>query len=1151
MTDQTPPHRGLAAHLASSFAGAGIDNVFRMAAAVLFVLHASSLHPGDAKAAEHLGAQLSQFAALVFLAPFVLLAPLAGDLGDRLPKHRIMRAVRLADGIILALGAYAVWSGSLTMIFATLALLGCASAFFGTIKLSAMPELVPPARLMAGNGALAAVTLVAILVGKGLGSLANPQAMADYPRLAAALPAALANPTGMVLLVGGALVALGVAGAWRVPVLPAADPGKRHRPLDYPGQMRVLFRTPGLAVPALSLAGFWGLAIVAEVLLVPIATYAFHLGGPGTALLVVVLTVGIVAGSLLAPLLASNAYPAGLPLAGAALAGLGLIAAGGQAHHFLLAGTGSAADAGLFAALLFLTGMGAGLWDVPMQALLQQRAPAAVRNQAMAGVGVLTSVGMLAAMGASLGLSQVLDSAQVYQVFGGTALALALAGAWLYRFQVGAWLLAMLARLLWDLRVSGLEHLPERGGAVVVANHLSYADGIALLARSPRHCRFLIHAPFLRVPVLGWLLRAAGAIPVDPREGRRALVNAIDAAVAACQAGEVVLVFPEGKLTRSGQLDAFRGGVARIAERAGAPVIPAYLHGLHGTWMSRSELRAPPCLRRRVSVRFGAPLPPDTAPALLRAAVLDLGHQHAEAMAADDRRTLGAAALANLRRRPRATVVTDQGGTISAWRLAGAACTLPRLLGLAADEHAVGVLLPPGRAGAMVNLALALDGRTLVNLNHTAGTAQLARMCELAGVRTIVSSRLYRRRIGEPALPGRVVDAEDLIPALPKWRVLLAAAAVLLLPPRWLDRAQPGQVAALVFSSGSTGDPKGVQLTHRQILAQTGATFRGLNLTAWRDTVLSPLPLFHSFGLVPGLWLGLVEGVGIATHPDPTDAKAIGELCASGRATFVLATPTFVRGWMRRIEPEQFRSLRFAVAGAERCPPELKAQFRERYGSELVEGYGCTELAPVVAINLPPLRLPGDDETEIRARDGSVGRPLPGLSVFAVDPADHRRLPPDSEGLLVVRSPSRMLGYLGREDLTAQAFIADGYATGDIGRVDADGFIHITGRLARFAKVGGEMVPLDHVESAIQGRVGSDIEVAVSAVADASRGERLVVLHTGWQGDWSPLLDGLAELPPLWRPRTRDVHAVESIPRLGTGKRDLGGIKKLAAEKAG
>ncbi len=520
-------------------------------------------------------------------------------------------------------------------------------------------------------------------------------------------------------------------------------------------------------------------------------------------------------------------------------------------------------------------------------------------------------------------------------------------------------------------------------------------------------------------------------------------------------------------------------------------------------------------------------------------------YPEAQARADRDQRTLGSAFLAQAKRHPRRLAVMDVRGQMSRLRLAAVALTLPALLGLQEDEERVGVLLPPGVGGSLVNLALALDGRCAVNLNHTTGQAQLARMCKLAGVRSIISSRLYLERIDAPELPGRVVLAEDLIPRLPKARVLWNILRVLALPASRLDRARPGQVAAIIFSSGTTGDPKGVQLTHRQLLYNCDAVVAHIHLDPERDLLASPLPLFHSFGLVPGTWMGLCLGIPLAHQADPRDGRALGELIERSGATLLISTPTFVRGYMRRVEPGQLDSLRFAVVGAERCPPDLKVAFRQAYGAELLEGYGCTELAPACAVN-----------TLEHSRDGSVGLPLPSIEVFTIDPESGEVLPRGSEGLLVVRSPGRMLGYLDRPDLTAQVFVHGGYNTGDMARVDEDGFVHLTGRLARFAKIAGEMVPLDRVESEIQNwlaeRYGEEAAdaVAVAAVASMRRGERVVVLHAGLPCEPEEILEGLEDLPGIFKPREKDFYAVEAIPVLGTGKRDLGRLKALAEEVA-
>ncbi len=514
-------------------------------------------------------------------------------------------------------------------------------------------------------------------------------------------------------------------------------------------------------------------------------------------------------------------------------------------------------------------------------------------------------------------------------------------------------------------------------------------------------------------------------------------------------------------------------------------------------------------------------------------------HADAQARAERDTRTLGRCFLAWARRGPRRIAVVDPRGSLSRIRLAAVALALEPLLGLAEDEARVGVVLPPGQGGTLVNVALALGGRAAVNLNHTTGDAQLAQMCRLAGLRTIVSSRVYLERIGNPKLPARVVLAENLIPRLGKARVVWQMVRVLTRSAARLDRARPEDVAVVVFSSGSTGEPKGVQLTHRQILANCDAVVEHLDLRPDVDSVTSPLPLFHAFGVLPGLWLPLVNGCLVASQPDPRDAVSLGKLATRARTTFLISTPTFVRTYMRRIAPEQLAHLRLAVVGAERCPQDLKDAFKARYGAELLEGYGATELGPAVSVNRPG-----------HVREGSVGQPLPGVEVFTMDADTRQILPPGEPGLIVVRSAACMLGYLDRPDLTARALVHGGYDTGDVGRVDADGYVFLTGRLARFAKVGGEMVPLDNVEAALQAwveaRYGEAYDVAVGAAPSATRGEKLVVMHTGVPEDPEALLGALADLPPIFRPKRPDFHVVDAIPTLGTGKRDLGGIRKLA-----
>jgi acyl-[acyl-carrier-protein]-phospholipid O-acyltransferase/long-chain-fatty-acid--[acyl-carrier-protein] ligase len=1138
----TPLRSGFAGHLQACIVGAGIDNLFRQVVTGYLVGAMAARYAGQPELGKQAGSSLSSWAMFLFIIPFVLLSPTAGSLGDRLPKHFIIRGARVADVVVCACGVLGLAYGSIPMLLTAIASLGVISAFFAPTKLAVVPELVTADRLGPANAILAALTVMAILGGIGLAAIADPEWVAVSPF-------ATWGPAGTLGAVSLMLCAFGLFGAWKIPPLPAIAP---QTPVAMPWamgkQIKAMSSAPGLWMPSLSLAGFWSLGAVAMVELPTIAEYDYHLGQAGKAGLALVLTVGIIASSLLAPRYMARAFPAGLPIAGAAIAGICLSLAGWLAQP--------QGDLLTFALLLLGCGFGAGFWEVSLTILVQERAPAARRNLVMAGTSLLSSLGTILAVVVVMALTEFAGGTAevVFILLGAGTCLLALACAIHYRKQVAGWLITLLLKLAYRVQVIGAEHVPATGGCLVVCNHLGYTDGAILAASLPRPGRFLVYRHFVEMPVIGFFLRAAGVIPVAAEDHRRALLASIDAAVEAAKAGEVVVIFPEGKLTRSGQTDVFHSGLERIASRAGVPIIPAHLDGLYGTIASRSAHWLFPRPLRPVTLRIGAPLPATTDAATARSGVMDLGYQAAQTEADHDRRTLGQAALARARRHPLATCVIDSQGRLSMWQAMACARALVSRLGLAADEKRVGIMLPPGRAGTLVNLALALDGRTAVNLNHSAGSPQVAGMAAMAGVRTVISAAAYLKRIGNPVPPGRTVLVEDELSHLSRIRLLWCAIENLLLPGWIIDRARADDVAAIIFSSGSTGDPKGVQLTHRQILANCRATSRALNLEPFQDVLLSPLPLFHSFGLVPGMWLGLVDGLTVAAHPDPRDGEGIGRLCATARATFSISTPSFVRGWMRRVPAEQLKTLRFAVVGAERCPAELRAEFKAKYGADLLEGYGCTELAPVVAINL--LTVERDHEREVRSRDGSVGRALPGVQVIVVDPDTHQPLPPGADGLLVVKSPARMLGYLDRPDLTDQAFILGGYNTGDIGQVDAEGFIRITGRLARFAKVAGEMVPLDNVEAALQAALRqacpeSTAELAMASVNDATRGERLVVLHTGIEADPATLLPALDAFPALWRPKAGDFRKVAEIPKLGTGKRDLGALRLMAAQVVG
>jgi len=470
---------------------------------------------------------------------------------------------------------------------------------------------------------------------------------------------------------------------------------------------------------------------------------------------------------------------------------------------------------------------------------------------------------------------------------------------------------------------------------------------------------------------------------------------------------------------------------------------------------------------------------------------------------------------------------------------------------LAPPGTPIGLLLPASVGGALANIAASFAGTVPVNLNFTAGHDVMTAAIERCGIDTILTSRAFVKRAGIETLRG-MIFVEDVLArtSAPARLAMLAATRVLraaTIERLFLAAAPTDALATIIFSSGSTGVPKGVMLTHANVVANIDAANRVFQLQP-NDVMLGVLPFFHSFGFTATLWLPLCIGCAAAYHSNPTDAKTIGELAATYRATILISTPTFCSAYVRKVQPGQFAHLRLAIVGAERLRDQVATQFREKFGIALLEGYGCTEMAPVIAVNVPDASDADPRRSLAGVRPGSVGRPLPGVDAKVVD-ADTGEGPLiGTEGLLLVRGPNRMAGYLGEPEMTRAAMRDDWYVTGDVAMIDADGFIHITDRLSRFSKIAGEMVPHMKVEEELQALLSEPHTCVVTAIADPVKGERLVAFHTDPTAKAQTLWDRLNEssLPKLWIPKREDLRFVESIPTLGTGKVDLRAVQRLA-----
>jgi acyl-[acyl-carrier-protein]-phospholipid O-acyltransferase/long-chain-fatty-acid--[acyl-carrier-protein] ligase len=478
---------------------------------------------------------------------------------------------------------------------------------------------------------------------------------------------------------------------------------------------------------------------------------------------------------------------------------------------------------------------------------------------------------------------------------------------------------------------------------------------------------------------------------------------------------------------------------------------------------------------------------------------------------------------------------------------------LQRKLG---PEPYVGVLVPPGAPGAVTNLALSILGKIPVNLNYSASKTVIDSSIDQCGIRHVVTTPKLLEKIGYHP-QGDLIYLEDLAKTVTLIDKVWSAAMARLAPLGMLTAARPGfgpaldKTATVMFTSGSTGDPKGVVLSHANILSNVHQMNTHIALLP-EEVVIGILPYFHTFGYTVTIWTVLLLGKRVVYHHSPLDYRVIPDLIAKHGVTMIPSSPTFMRHYLDRAKPGQLDSLVHILLGSEKVKPALTESIKTLLGKEPMEGYGCTELSPVISVNTITEMTTRDGRTVYGNRLATTGMPLPGTAIRTVDPETGAELPRGTEGLIWVKGPQVMVGYLGRPEATAKVLKDGWYCTGDLGYLDPDGFLKITGRQSRTAKIGGEMVPLDGVEIAVQEAAGVlEQALAVTTIPDAKRGERLVVLFS--DADLSPETVcqklNTGSLPKLWLPAARDFLRVEEVPSLGPGKKDLRRIKEIAAER--
>ena len=832
-----------------------------------------------------------------------------------------------------------------------------------------------------------------------------------------------------------------------------------------------------------------------------------------------------------------------------------------------------------FIACVLLAGVGfsAGLFEVPLTAFLQHRSPREHLGAVLAATNLLTFFGMLIMNGLFMALRVETEGGEpffsardIFLTLGLLTIPIAIYIVVLIPSVTIKFFVWTLSKTVYRVKLKGLKNLPETGGALLIPNHVTWIDGILLLLASERPIRMVVFSGNFKNKILNALGRMFGVIMITP--GRRSVIKALDTAAKALDNGELVCIFPEGALTKSGQIQTFKPGMKKILDRCetDVPVIPIYLDGLWGSVFSFSAgkyfWKLPRQIPYPVWVHFGKPIPKTSEVHEFRQAVSQLGAKAVNQRIQNESQ-MTCQFIRECKRNRKPKISDTSGKSLSGSEILLHSLVLRKLLNrhvLGEDEQYVGMLIPQSVGGAVTNMALALDKRVAVHLNYTVSPEVLNACCAQAGIKTILGSRLAMKKFNfnEEDLDAKVFYLEDLRkdPYKPtlmdKMTCLFVSkfsSANSIIKSLGLDEIKPDDVLTVIFTSGSTGVPKGVMLTHANVASNVEAINQIAKLKP-DDMVIGILPFFHSMGFTVTIWTPLCQSLGVAYHTNPLEAKKVGEVTEQNKGTVLVATPTFLRSYLRRVTPEQFESLDIVITGAEKLPADVADQFEEKYGVRPVEGYGATETSPLVSVNVPQSRQASDDHVE--SKEGTVGRTIPGVAAKVTDLDSGDELGVEESGMLWIKGPNVMKGYFGREDLTNEVIVDGWYKTGDVALIDKDGFIKITGRMSRFSKIGGEMVPHIKIEEALNEILGATEEMlaAVTAVPDARKGERLIVLHCPIEKEIDAIRKSLSEdhgLPNIFIPSADSFLEVEALPVLGTGKLDLKGLKTKAEEHFG
>ena len=1105
--------------------GALNDNLFKNALVALVIFRTA-----DGSTA------LVALAGALFILPYVLLSATAGQLADKYDKARLLRATKIAEIVLMAFAGAALLAANIPALLAVLFGLGAQAAFFSPLKFGLLPDHLAETELVRGNALIEAGTFAAILSGTIAG--AGLIGLDEGPAIVAGV--------GLIAAVAGAVA------AFRVPAGRVNAPGLRVGWNVLAETVRLVQLARGNRAVWLSILGlswFWTIGATYLTEFPELTKIDLHGGVPVLNLLLVSFAVGVGGGSILAGrLLHGEVSARHVPFAALMLSvftfGFAWCASRPEAGLWHTPGDILTSPSGVGALLCLLGAAGCGgVFSVPLYAMIQDRSDPARVASMIAANNVVNALFIVLGSAVAAGLALLgLRPVTVIAIAGVLNLGAAAIICRLLPEDVLRGVFRLYFRLFHGVTVSGLQHVPAPGvRAIVVCNHLSLADGCLLAATLPGAATFVVDTFMAGRWWVKPFLAQVGVMTIDPTNpyAARDMIRAVEA-------GRRLVIFPEGRITKTGARMKVYDGAGMIADKAGAVVLPIRIDGLENSNYSRLQ-----GLRRlswfpHVSMTVRPPVTLTVDPELqgrprrqaLAAAMEDVMAGAEFATRPIDRSLWTALLDARDAHGAKKEALEDVTfAPLSYGRLVLGAAVLGRALaGMTRPDERVGLLLPNANGAVVTLFALQAFGRVPAMLNYSAGAQAMLAACRVAEVKIVLTSRTFvakgkLEKVIAQMDGVRFVWLEDLRATFglrEKLRGMWDARRARLLPGATRAGSAP---AAVLFTSGSEGSPKGVVLSSKSMLANIAQVGASLDFGP-SDRVLNAMPLFHAIGLSSATILPLLSGARVFLYPSPLHYRMVPELTYGTDATVLFGTETFLSGWAKYAHPYDFRAIRYVIAGAEKVRDETRRTYADRFGVRLLEGYGATETGPVLALN-----------TAMHNRPGTVGRLLPGVE-YRIDPVPGI----DAGGRLVVRGPNVMLGYLRDSAPGVIEAPAEGwYDTGDIVTVDADRWVTIQGRAKRFAKIAGEMVSLG-VGEILASQLWPGAQHAVLAVPDERKGEQLILLTTQ---PGAAVRELLAEarargVPELQVPRT--IRVVAKIPVLGSGKNDYPAITKLLKE---